>query len=130
MPDIAMEKRVPLRYPEAVSRMKDALQKEGFGVLTEIDVKATMREKLGIEFRDYVILGACNPQLAHRALEEDLRLGTLLPCNVVVYADGDDSVISVFDPTVGMRVLASESLTIEEVGLEARQRLARALANV
>ncbi len=125
MPEIAMTRRVRLPYEDAVSRIKDALKAEGFGALTEIDVKATLAEKLGVEFRDYVIIGACNPHLAHRALQADLQVGALLPCNVVVYAEGDATVISIFNPEAGMAVLDSDA--IESVGTEARAKLERAL---
>ncbi len=125
MAEIAMTKRVALSYGDAVERMKAALREQGFGVLTEIDVRATLREKLGVEFRNYVIIGACNPPLAYQALQADLSVGTLLPCNVVVYADEDGSVISIFDPEVGMAVAGTEALV--PVAHEAKARLRRAL---
>lgn len=128
MAGVAMTKRVALPYAEAVERIKAALRDEGFGVLTEVDVRATMREKLDVEFRDYVIIGACNPPLAHRALQADLDVGTLLPCNVVVYADDGGSVISVFDPEVGMAVAGSDALV--PIASEAKERLQRALERV
>lgn len=128
MPEIAMTRRVATPYGETVERVKAALKEEGFGVLTEVDVKATMREKLDVDFRDYVIIGACNPPLAHRALEADLSVGTLLPCNVVVYADDGGSVVSVFDPEVGMAVAGVHAL--EPIAQEAKARLRRALDRV
>ena len=79
-------KVLPCSYKEAILRVKEALKTEGFGVLTEIDVKATLRKKLGVDFRDYCILGACNPSFAHRALDTERHVGLLLPCNVVVQA--------------------------------------------
>lgn len=120
-----MTRRVDLPYAEALAKMKAMLRDEGFGVLTEVDVRATLREKIGVEFRDYTIIGACNPPLAHRALQADLSVGLLLPCNVIVYADGDGSVISVFDPEAGIGLAGSPGL--DSVAQEARQRLERAL---
>jgi uncharacterized protein (DUF302 family) len=87
-----------------------------------------LREKLGVEFRDYVIIGACNPPLAHRALQADLSVGMLLPCNVVVYEEDGASVVSIFDPEVGMAVAGSPAL--QPIAAEAKARLVRALARV
>lgn len=125
MAKITMSRRLDMPYSEVVERVKSGLREVGFGVLTEVDIKATLQEKLGEDFRDYVIIGACNPPLAHRALQADLRVGVLLPCNVVVYADGDGSIVDVFDPEVGMSVAGAPAL--EPVAREARDRLARML---
>ncbi len=116
---------VNLPYTDAVERTKAALKDQGFGVLTEIDVKATMKQKLDADFRPYVILGACNPPLAHRALTTELDLGLLLPCNVVVYETGDGSVVEVMDPVAAMSVVGNPAL--EPVALEAKARLEKAL---
>jgi uncharacterized protein (DUF302 family) len=90
---------VDLPYPETVARTREALADQGFGVLTEIDVQATLKEKRGLAMEPYVILGACNPDLAHQALEVDRSLGVLLPCNVVVRADGGGgSTVQILDP--------------------------------
>ncbi len=87
-------------YSEAVARTRDALTDQGFGVLTEIDVQATLREKLGLDMEPYLILGACNPELAHQALEVDRNIGVLLPCNVVVRGRGEGSLVQILDPQI------------------------------
>ncbi|MDX3191292.1 DUF302 domain-containing protein [Streptomyces sp. MN03-5084-2B] len=115
-----------LPYEKAVEAVRAALKDQGFGVLTEIDVRATMREKLDVEMEPYVILGACNPPLAHRALEADRMIGLLLPCNVVVRADGDDStLVQALDPAVMITVPEREEL--RPVADEAGKRLRAAL---
>lgn len=114
-------------FDEAVERTRDALKAEGFGVLTEIDVRRTMQEKLGIEFEPYVILGACNPHLAHRGLQAEHDLGLLLPCNVVVHEHGGLAAISVVDP-VQMLGVAGQNAELREVAAEAATRLRRVAA--
>jgi uncharacterized protein (DUF302 family) len=110
-------------YEQAVERTRAALQEQGFGVLTEIDVKQTMKAKLDVEFRPYVILGACNPPLAHRALSADLGIGLLLPCNVVVYDNGDgSSTVEVMDPEAALG-LVGDNPDIAAVAREAGVRL-------
>jgi uncharacterized protein (DUF302 family) len=98
--DHAFHAELELDHEAAVARTRDALKAEGFGVITEIDMSATFREKLGIEFRRYTILGACNPGFAIRALSADPEMGLFLPCNVIVYetADGSGSMVSLVDP--------------------------------
>ncbi len=118
---------VPLAYEAAVARTRDALAAEGFGVLTEIDVRATLRTKLDVEHRPYVILGACNPPLAHRALAAERDIGLLLPCNVIVYA-GDvpgTSVVAALDPRPMLGLTGRRD--IAPLAEEVRARLARAL---
>ena len=115
---------VKLPYDQAVARTRDELSKEGFGVLTEIDVRATLKKKLDVEFRPYIILGACNPPLAHRALSAEPDIGLLLPCNVVVYAPpGGDTVVAALDPVEQLKL--SGNAAIEPVAKEVRARLAR-----
>ena len=117
---------VGLPYEKAVEAVRAALKEQGFGVLTEIDVRATMREKLDADMEPYVILGACNPPLAHRALEADRMIGLLLPCNVVVRADGDErSVVQALDPRVMIEVPEREEL--RPVAEEAGERIRAAL---
>lgn len=114
-------------YESARQRIETALRDEGFGVLTEIDVKATLKTKLNVEFPNYVILGACNPTLAHRALSADPGVGLLLPCNVVVTQDEDgDAVVSILDPE-SMLVVVRDASKLTGPMREARERLQRAL---
>lgn len=112
-------------FDEARSRITAALKTEGFGVLTEIDVKATMKAKLDIDYRRYVILGACNPQLAHKALSTDLAIGLLLPCNVCVWEDEGGSVVSVIRPDAMFSVVKTPGL--RPVVEEAERKLTSAL---
>jgi uncharacterized protein (DUF302 family) len=91
--------KVSLPYEQVVSRVKELLQAEGFGVLSEIDVRQTLKQKLNAEFRKYVILGACNPTLAQHALGVELEIGLLLPCNVIIYEDDGGAVVSIMDPS-------------------------------
>ena len=113
-----------LSYDEAVERVTEALSEEGFGVLTEIDVREKMREKLGEEFRRYVILGACAPELAHRALQEEDAIGLLLPCNVVVAEADDGAQAAYLRPRQMMAFAGNDALT--PVAEEAEERIARA----
>lgn len=119
--------RVPLRYEAAVERTREELAKEGFGVLTEIDVAATLKKKLDVDFRPYVILGACNPPLAHRALVAEPDIGLLLPCNVVVRAGADEGTSDVLamDPDAALSL--ADSPGIGPVAAEVGQRLRRVL---
>ena len=116
-------------YETALARTKAALKEQGFGVLTEIDVAATMKEKLGVGFRRYDIIGACNPPLAHRALETEIDIGLLLPCNVIVYEDeAAGCVVAALDPEAMMGITGNDAL--KPVAEEAKARLERALAAV
>ena len=113
-------------FADALGRVRAALAEQGFGVLTEIDVTATMRARLGEEMEDYVILGACNPPLAHQALELDRSIGLLLPCNVVVRSGDDGTIVEALDPQV--MVTLSGRPEIKAVAGDVGERLARALA--
>jgi uncharacterized protein (DUF302 family) len=119
-----------LPYDVAVERTREALAKEGFGVLTEIDVKATLKKKLDVDVTPYVILGACNPSLAHRALAAERDIGLLLPCNVVVYAADEPgrTVVAALDPLEALALTGNEAM--RPIAQEARSRLERALAAV
>jgi len=121
---------VAVGYDEAVARTRAALADEGFGVLTEIDVRATLKRKLDVDFRPYVILGACNPPLAHRALDREIDIGLLLPCNVVVYAGERPgaSLVAVLDPVVQLGVTGRRDL--EPLAEEVRDRLRLVLEKV
>jgi len=104
-------KTLDLSFDEAIKRVTDELKKEGFGVLTEIDVKATLKKKLDADFRNYRILGACNPPLAHQALQAEPHIGLMLPCNVVVQEDENgQTVVSAIDPVASMQAVENESL--------------------
>lgn len=121
---------VPLDYASAVARTKEALATEGFGILSEIDVAATMKKKLDVDFRPYVILGACNPPLAFRALSAERDIGLLLPCNVVVYADDAPgrSVVAVMDPVEALKLTGNDE--IGPLAVEVKERLTRVLEAV
>jgi uncharacterized protein (DUF302 family) len=121
---------VDLPYERAVERTRQALAAEGFGVLTEIDVAATLKKKLDVDFRPYIILGACNPPLAHRALTAERDIGLLLPCNVVVYAADEPgkSVVAAMDPVAALALTGNEQ--VRPVATEVRARLERVLAAV
>jgi uncharacterized protein (DUF302 family) len=121
---------VDLPYEQAVERTRQALAAEGFGVLTEIDVAATLKKKLAVDFRPYIILGACNPPLAHRALTAERDIGLLLPCNVVVYAADEPgkSVVAAMDPVAALALTGNEQ--VRPVATEVRARLERVLAAV
>jgi uncharacterized protein (DUF302 family) len=115
-------------YEDALPRVKEALKAEGFGVLTEIDVQQTLHEKLGAQMEPYIILGACNPQLAHRALEQEPDIGLLLPCNVVVRAHGAGSRVDIADPQAMLGIVGNEQLNA--IAQEAKERLQRAVASL
>ena len=125
MSDITMKKQLACGYDDALARIPEALKGEGFGVLTEIDVRETLKNKLGVDFRRYKILGACNPPLAHQALSATLDVGVMLPCNVVVY-EGDDgrAVVQAIDP---MQTVAAADPRLAEVAKTVRGKLERVL---
>jgi uncharacterized protein (DUF302 family) len=119
-----------LPFDRALARTRDALAGEGFGILTEIDVTGTLRKKLDVEFRPYVILGACNPPLAHRALLAELDIGLLLPCNVIVYAadNPDRTVVAALDPVAALSLTDNDA--VKPLAQEVRVKLQRALASL
>lgn len=120
-------KEIKSTVENAKSKVTEELAKEGFGVLTEIDVAATMKKKLGVDFRKYLILGACNPQIAHQALNAELDLGLLLPCNVVLYeTESGKTAVEIADPDAMMEMTGNPKLT--PLAAEAKSRLKRVLA--
>jgi uncharacterized protein (DUF302 family) len=125
--EYGMRTHVDLPYEVAVAKVTAALKEQGFGVLTEIDVRATMKQKLDADFRRYIILGACNPPLAHQALSTELEIGLLLPCNVIVYEDesGAGATISIIDPIMMLGMGINPRL--ESVADEANTRLRKVL---
>jgi uncharacterized protein (DUF302 family) len=119
-------RRVDAPFDAAVARIREALQKEGFGVLTEIDVKATLKKKLDVDFRKYVILGACNPPFAYKALTAELEIGLLMPCNVIVYEnDGGGSTVAAMDASMMASVTGNDRLS--EVSTAVNEKLRRAI---
>jgi uncharacterized protein (DUF302 family) len=126
MAQIGMRKRVQGTFDEVLARLPEALKAEGFGVLTRIDVKQTLKEKIGVEFRRYQILGACNPKLAHQALTAEPGVGAMLPCSVAVWEEDDGSVaVNAVDP---MQTIAAAEPALAPIAGQVRERLARALA--
>ena len=123
-----IRKELTISYDEALARVPEALKTEGFGVLTEIDVAATLKKKLDVDFRRYKILGACNPTLAHKALGVMLEIGVMLPCNVIVYErdDGGATVVAI-DPS---QTLAAQDPRLAEIAAEVQQRLTRVIASL
>ncbi|HSM62049.1 MAG TPA: DUF302 domain-containing protein [Longimicrobiales bacterium] len=129
-PTYGLKKALDIPVDAADARVREALKNEGFGVLTEIDVKDTLKTKLDVDFRPYRILGACNPPLAHRALTEELEIGLLLPCNVIVY-EGEEagtSVVSILDPEKQLGVAGRDDLA--PLATEVRARMERVLASL
>jgi len=118
-------KTVDMPYEQVIEKVSTELKKEGFGVLTSIDVKETLKQKINVDFKKYAILGACNPLIAHRALQEEEELGLLLPCNVVVYEKEDKTHVSIFDPMVMTRIMENDN--IKPIATEVQERLQRVL---
>lgn len=125
MANYGMSARLEMPYEQAVEAAKEALKSEGFGVLTEIDVKATLKKKLDVGFRKYIILGACNPPMAYKALSTELEIGLLLPCNVIVYEEGEGSTVSAIDPVEAMAVVDNPKL--KPVAEQVRAKLERVI---
>jgi uncharacterized protein (DUF302 family) len=121
-------KNLNLSYEKAIEKVTEELKKEGFGILTSIDVKETLKKKIDVDFKKYSILGACNPVLAHKALQTDEELGLFLPCNVIVYEKEDKTAVSIFNPMTMKKIADNDNLkTIAE---EVNAKLARVLEAV
>lgn len=117
-----------ITFDEAIERVTGALKREGFGILTEIDVKETMKKKLNEDFRPYKILGACNPPYAHKALMAEDKIGTMLPCNVIVQQKGDIVEISAVDPVASM--MSVDNKDLEGIAMEIRRKLRAVIENL
>ena len=128
MTKYGFSRRVAAGFDESVERVRQALQKEGFGVLTEIDVRATLKKKLDVDFRRYVILGACNPPFAHRALTAELEVGLLMPCNVIVY-ENDHGGVTVAAVDASMMATATGNEALREVSTAVNDKLRRVIDN-
>lgn len=124
-----MTKTVEMSYDSAIEKVKDELKKVGFGILTSIDVKSTLKNKLDVDFQNYMILGACNPNLAHTALQSEIELGLLLPCNVIVYDEDDKTIVSFLNPEMMVGV-AKNSEALVEVSSKAKELLTEAFNNI
>ena len=125
-------KTVDLPYEEAVEKARVALNAEGFGVLCEIDIKEKLKEKLGVDFRNYVILGACNPPLAYETLQQEIGIGLLLPCNVIVYEtdEAGKSVVAAIDAETMLSVVGANNAAINAVATEVNEKLQRVVAQL
>lgn len=121
-------RKLALPFAQAIERVRETLKAEGFGVLSEINIREKMKEKIGVEFRDYVILGACNPPIAYQALQEEIALGLLLPCNVVVYEQDGQSVVAAIDAVRMMSIVGNPKL--EAAALQVNEKLQRAITNL
>ena len=121
-------KTTDYKFDEAIQKVTEELKKEGFGVLTTIDVKDTLKKKIDVDFKNYTILGACNPKLAHQALGVEEELGLLLPCNVIVYEKDGKSIVSIFDPIIMTNVIDNPQM--KPVADEVKGKLQRVLEAV
>ncbi|CAK0749070.1 DUF302 domain-containing protein [Gammaproteobacteria bacterium] len=127
--ELGIRTRLNLSYPEALAKTIEALKKEGFGVLTEIDVQATLKQKLNVDFCRYIILGACNPPLAHRALLAHLDIGLMLPCNVTVHEEeGDGVVVTAVSPLAMLGIVQQPEML--DIAREAEDKLRRVIASL
>ncbi|MFC1947928.1 DUF302 domain-containing protein [Chloroflexota bacterium] len=122
------KRQIKASFEEAITRTKEELGKEGFGVLTEIDVKSTLKKKLDVDFDNYVILGACNPPFAYQALQTEKDIGLLLPCNVIVYETDGKTYVSAIVPTVAMNMVENPGL--ESIAIEVEKKLKKVIDSI
>ena len=118
-------KTVDMPFEQTIEKVTAELKKEGFGVLTSIDVKETLKQKINVDFKKYTILGACNPPIAYKALQEEEELGLLLPCNVIVYEKEDKTRVSIFDPMVMTWIMENDNM--KPIATEVQEKLQRVL---
>ena len=126
--EYGFSKTIDLGFDEAINKVTDELKKEGFGVLTTIDVKDTLKKKINVDFKKYTILGACNPPIAHRALQTEEELGLLLPCNVIVYEKDNQTTVSFFDPMIMTKLIDNKKM--EPIAKEVKEKLQRVFAGI
>ena len=122
------KRQVSILYDEAINRTKEILQKEGFGVLTEIDVKATLKKKLNVDYDKYIILGACNPPFAYQALQAEQDIGLLLPCNIIIYEAEGQTYVAAIIPTVAMGMVENKQL--ENIATQVEEKLKKVIDNI
>jgi uncharacterized protein (DUF302 family) len=123
-----ISKKVNLKFDEAVGKVTDELKKEGFGVLTTIDVQETLKKKLDVDFKKYIILGACNPPFAYKSLQSEEEIGLLLPCNVIVYEKEGATIVSAFDPMMMMALIDNNDM--KPIAEEIKTKLERVIKAV
>jgi len=126
--EYGFSKTIDLGFEETINKVTDELKKEGFGVLTTIDVKDTLKKKINVDFKKYTILGACNPPIAHRALQAEEELGLLLPCNVIVYEKNNKTTVSFFDPMIMTKLIDNKKM--EPIAKEVKEKLQRVFAGI
>ena len=117
-------KKVSFSFEKAIVKVKEELQKEGFGILTEVDVRATLKKKLDVDLENYIILGACNPPNAYKSLKAEIEIGLMLPCNVIVYQKDNNVFVSAVLPTVAMGMIVNESLKDVAINIESKLKKA------
>lgn len=126
--EYGFSKTVDLSFEQTIEKVTEELKKEGFGVLTTIDVKDTLKKKIDVDFKKYTILGACNPPIAHKALQTEEEVGLLLPCNVIVYEKDNQTKVSMFDPMLMTNIVDNEKMG--PIAKEVKEKLQRVLAEV